>query len=81
MQSPDITPTQDTILILKKDTYFFPHYQGSVFAPFGAPQPSLRYLAYKVLHLLHLPGAHLFWGSWKLSLPFFEIIYVTRWLQ
>lgn len=67
MQSPDITPAQDTILIFEKPgAYFFPHYQGSVFAPFGVPQPSLRYLAYKILHLLLLPGSHLFWGAWKI---------------
>lgn len=66
MQSPDDTHTQDTILIFEEpDAYFFPHYQGCVFAPFGVPQPSLRYLAYKILHLLHLPGYSLFWGSWK----------------
>lgn len=59
--------SSDTILIFEKpEAYFFPHYNGSVFAPFGVPQPSLRYLAYKVLHMLHLPGSHLFWGSWKI---------------
>lgn len=64
---PDLNLTPDAILIFEKpEAYFFPHYQGRVFAPFGVPRPSLGYLAYKVLHLLHLPGAHLFWGAWKI---------------
>ncbi len=67
MQTPDTNLTPDTILIFEKpEAYFFPHYHGIVFAPFGVPQPGIRYLAYKVLHLLHLPGTHLFWGSWKI---------------
>lgn len=61
MQSPD------TILIFEKpEAYFFPRYSGKVFAPFSVPRPSLRYLVYKILHLLHLPGSCLFWGSWKI---------------
>ena len=56
----------DTILIYEKpDAYFFPNYAGNVFAPFGVPQPGLRYLLYKVMHLLHLPCCSLFWGQWK----------------
>lgn len=57
-----------TILIFEKpEAYFFPHYKGSVFAPFGVPQPSLRYLLYKVMHLLRLPCCSMFWGHWKRS--------------
>ena len=56
----------DTLLLYEKpDAYFFPHYSGSVFAPFDIPRPGLRYLAYKMLYLLHLPCCSLFWGKWK----------------
>lgn len=56
----------DTILIFEKpESYFFPHYSDIVFAPFGVPQPSLRYLAYKAMCLLQLPCRSLFWGKWK----------------
>lgn len=56
----------DTLLIYEKpDAYFFPCYSDRVFAPFGVPQPSLRYLAYKALYLLRLPFCSLFWGKWK----------------
>lgn len=59
-------PSPDTILIFEKpEAYFFPHYSGRVFAPFGVPQPGFRYLLYKVTHLLHLPCCSLFWGEWK----------------
>ncbi len=66
MQPSDTTYTDNTILIFEKpENYFFPHYRGSVFAPFGVPQPSLRYLVYKILYLLHLPCCSMFWGSWR----------------
>lgn len=56
----------DTILIFEKpEAYFFPHYSGRVFAPFGVPQPGFRYLLYKVMYLLRLPCCSLFWGEWK----------------
>ncbi len=56
----------NTILIYEKsDAYFFPLYAGSVFSPFGVPQPSFRYLLYQLLRLFHLPGLSLFWGRWK----------------
>ncbi len=68
MQPSDTTHTDKTILIFEKpENYFFPYYDGSVFAPFGVPQPGFRYLIYKVLYLLRLPCCSLFWGSWKLS--------------
>lgn len=56
----------ETILIFEKpENYFFPHYSDSVFSPFGIPQPSLRYLLYKVMYLLRLPCCSMFWGRWK----------------
>lgn len=66
MQPSETTCTGNTILIFEKpESYFFPHYDGIVFAPFGVPQPGFRYLIYKVLYLLRLPCCSLFWGSWK----------------
>ncbi len=60
------SPASETILIFEKpESYFFPHYSGNVFSPFGVPQPSLRYLVYKVMYLLRLPCCSLFWGRWK----------------
>ncbi|MCM1191362.1 MAG: hypothetical protein NC389_02920 [Acetatifactor muris] len=66
MQLPNTPMPQETVLIFEKpESYFFPHYDGLVFPPFGVPQPSLRYLIYKVLYLLRLPCCSLFWGPWK----------------
>ncbi len=66
MQPSNTTIPQETILIFEKpESYFFPHYGDLVFPPFGVPQPSLRYLVYKVMYLLHLPCCSLFWGPWK----------------
>lgn len=59
-------PPSDIILIFEKpESYFFPHLSGRVFAPFDVPQPSLRYLIYKIMYLLHLSCCSLFWGKWK----------------
>lgn len=67
MQSMNTTLTYNAILIFEKpDYYFFPHYQGRVFAPFGVAQPSFLYFVYKALYLLHLPCCCLFWGRWRL---------------
>ncbi len=56
----------DTILLFEKpEAYFFPFYKDRVFAPFGVPQPSFRYLAYQLMRLLHLPCRSMFWGQWK----------------
>lgn len=56
----------DTILIYEKPkAYFFPRYQGMIFAPFSIPHISLRYVLYKIMYLLHLPGYSIFWGKWK----------------
>ena len=58
--------SSNVILIFEKpDAYFFPHLNDRVFSPFGVPQPSLRYLIYKIMQLLHLPCCSLFWGKWK----------------
>lgn len=66
MQLLNTTLTSNTILIFEKpESYYFPHYSGSVFSPFGVPQPSLRYLVYKIMYLLRLPCCSLFWGRWK----------------
>jgi len=68
MFPPNTGPAPDTILIFEKpDAYFFPHYNGSVFAPFGVSRPGPGYLIYKIMYLLHLPCCSLFWGRWKLS--------------
>lgn len=67
MQPANTTHTDKTIFIFEKpENYFFPHYAGSIFAPFGVPQPGLRYFIYKILHLLRLPCCSLFWGKWKI---------------
>lgn len=58
-------PSNIVLIYEKPESYFFPLYSGIVFAPFGVPQPSFRYLLYKILHLLHLPCCSLFWGEWK----------------
>lgn len=58
-------PSNIILIFEKPESYFFPHYSGKVFAPFGVPQPSFRYLTYKIMHLLHLPCCSLFWGQWK----------------
>lgn len=59
------TSAPDTLLIFERpELYFFPALPDIVCPAFGVPQKSLRYLVYKALCLLHLPGTHLFWGSW-----------------
>lgn len=58
-------PVNIVLIYEKPENYFFPHLGDRVFAPFGVPQPSFRYLIYKITHLLHLPCCSLFWGKWK----------------
>lgn len=59
------TRTPDTLLIFEQPKlYFFPALKDSVYPTFRIPQRSLRYLIYKLLYVLHLPGTHLFWGEW-----------------
>lgn len=59
----------DTLLIFERpELYFFPALSPFVCPAFGVPRRSLRYLIYKVLYVLHLPGTHLFWGSWTKQL-------------
>lgn len=58
--------SRDTILIYQKpELYFFPHFKDIVFSPFGIPERSFRYLIYKVLYILRIPGCSIFWGDWK----------------
>lgn len=57
--------TPDTLLVFERPgLYFFPALAPFVFPSFCVPQHSLRYLIYKLLYLLHLPGTHFFWGDW-----------------
>lgn len=59
------TNTPDTLLIFEHpEFYFFPTLKDTVYPPFRIPHKSLRYLIYKALYVLHLPGTHLFWGDW-----------------
>ncbi len=57
---------KDTIMIFQQpELYFFPFYKDLVFAPFGIPEKSFRYLLYKGLYLLRIPLYTRFWGDWK----------------
>ena len=55
----------DTLLVFARpQDYFFPALTDMVYAPLSIPHRSMRYIIYKLLLLLHLPGTHLFWGGW-----------------
>ena len=58
MQPSDTTHTDKTILIFEKpENYFFPYYDGSVFAPFGVPQPGFLYAEHSAAGLSGPGGA------------------------
>lgn len=67
MKHTDSHPSNipDTLLVFARpQDYFFPAFTDTVYAPLGIPHRSLRYVIYKMLLILHLPGTHLFWGGW-----------------